>query len=201
MKLLEQVNAISSHLPGSKLDKLRIHNEIQAYMAYFGLPVVYLTLNPSATHSPIFQVMSGNAAVDLTKRYPDIPSSVERVISVASDPVACTDFFDFSIESCFEQLFGWDHKSKKSKKSKKDGGILGHLHAFYGTAEYTKCGQLHGHFLIWLNGSLNPSDVHKRMKKDSEWRDHFFAFFEDIIHHQLPDVPFDLIPDQNPCSE
>src|SRR5260370_16575543 len=98
----------------------------------------------------------------------------------------------------FEQLFGWDQESNKSKK---DGGILGHLHAFYGTAEYTKCGQLHGHFLIWLDGSLNPSDVHKRMKKDSDWRDHFLAFFEDIIHHQLPDVPFDFIPDWNQCSE
>ncbi|KAF8290396.1 hypothetical protein DL93DRAFT_2069047, partial [Clavulina sp. PMI_390] len=127
LKLLEEVNAITTHLPGSKLDKLKIRNDIRAYMGYFGLPVIYLTLNPSATHSPIYQVMWGDDAVDLTKRFPDLASSSDRAIRLASDPAAAADFFDFSINSCFEHLLGWDHNKHCSKKQ---GGILGRLRAF-----------------------------------------------------------------------
>jgi len=59
MKLLEHVNAISSHLPGSKLDKLRIRNEIRAYMGYFGLPVIYLTLNLVLRIARFFRLCGG----------------------------------------------------------------------------------------------------------------------------------------------
>jgi hypothetical protein len=62
------------------------------------------------------------------------------------------------------------------------------LRAFYGTAEYTKRGQLHGHFLIWLDGALSPTEVHNRMWHDDKWKEQFFRFFEDIIHHHAPDV-------------
>ncbi|KIM77660.1 hypothetical protein PILCRDRAFT_11920 [Piloderma croceum F 1598] len=48
-----------------------------------------------------------------------------------------------------------------------EGGILGHLRAFYGTGELTERANFHGHFLLWLVGR-------------------FFEFFEDIIHHHLP---------------
>jgi hypothetical protein len=48
MKLLSHVDAVVSHLPGSKMNKLKIRNDIRAYVGYFGLPVLYLTLNPRA---------------------------------------------------------------------------------------------------------------------------------------------------------
>jgi len=66
-KLLEHINAANKHLPGSKLEKLKMQNDIRAYMGFFGLPAIYLTLNPNATHSPIFQSMWGDDdIVDLT---------------------------------------------------------------------------------------------------------------------------------------
>ena len=55
-KLLEHVNATNKHLPGSKLEKLKMRNDIRAYMGFFGLPAIYLTLNPNATHSLIFKL-------------------------------------------------------------------------------------------------------------------------------------------------
>ncbi len=84
--------------------------------------------------------------------------------------MAGANFFDFSIESCFEYLLGWDHKNSRSHE---EGGILGHLHAFYGSAEYMKHGQLHGHFLIWLDGALNPTEVHDKMCTDKVWKEIF----------------------------
>ena len=111
-------------------------------------------------------------------------SARERAIRLAKDPVAAADFYEFSFKCCFEYLLGWDFKKGKSTDT---GGIFGHLRAFYGSSEYTECGNLHGHFLIWLAGGLNPSDVHKRLL-DKSYQEQFFSFFDDIIWHHLPDI-------------
>ena len=68
------------------------------------------------------------------------------------------------------------------------GGILGKLESFYGSSEFTERGILHGHFLGWLLGGLNPAEIHSRMRDDDDFQKRFFAFFEDIIHHHLPEV-------------
>jgi hypothetical protein len=107
MTLLKEVSAVSAKIPGSSASKLHIRNEIRAYMGYFCLPHLYLTLNPNASHSPIFQVIYGDDMVDLSSRYPALVESAERAIRLASDPVAGADFFDFSIKSIFEHLLGW----------------------------------------------------------------------------------------------
>jgi len=198
LTLLNEVNAVSANIPGSSASKLKVRNDIRAYMGYFGLPHLYMTLNPNASHSPIFQVMYGDEAVDLSARYPELIQPAQRAIRLAQDPVAAADFFEFSIENIFRHLLGWDYEKQRSTET---GGIFGRLRAYYGTAEFTERGQLHGHFLLWLDGGLNPSDVHTKMKLDSEWRDQFFEFFEDIIHHHLPDTDDVLLPNYEPRTQ
>jgi Helitron helicase-like domain at N-terminus len=133
MQLLKHVNTVSARIPGSQAAKIYTQNEICSYFGEFGLPQLYFTFNPSVTHFPIFQVMVGEQAVDLTKQFPFIVLSKDRALTVAEDPVAAADFFEFCVSSVFKYLFVWDFKTRKSKES---GGILGHLHAFYGTCEF-----------------------------------------------------------------
>jgi hypothetical protein len=156
------------------------------------MPQLYFTANPSARHSPIFQIMYGDTNVDLTKRFPQLVPSREWAVRLANDPVAAADFFDFSIKCIFEFLFGWDYQKKCFKP---EGGILGHLRAFYGVAELTERANFHDHFLLWLTGAINPSQLHKRLAADDEFKRQFFDFFEDIIHHHLPndDIPIDPV--------
>ena len=198
MTLLWEVNTVSAKIPGSSASKSQLRNEIRAYVGYFGLPHLYLTMNPAAGHSLVFQAMWGDDAVNLAECFPDLAPSHERAIRLTSDPVAGADFFTFMIEKFFSQLLGWDYSTQRSSA---DGGIFGHIRAYYGTAEFTERGQLHGHFLIWLDGDLNPSDVHARMKANPEWQQQFFDFFEDIIKHHLPDTDDELLPDQELRSE
>jgi len=66
-------------------------------------------------------------------------------LRLAQDPVAAADFFEFCIKMLFEHLFGWDFEDHCPKI---EGGILGHLRAFYGTPELTERGSFHGHFLL-----------------------------------------------------
>ena len=183
--LLREVNIVSKRIPGSMGSKLFARNEICAYMGYFGLPHLYITLNPNASHSPIFQVIWGDSTVDLDVRFPDLVDAAKRGIRVASDPVAGADFFQFSLDCFFARLMGWD---KDQNCSTAKGGIFGKLRAYYGSAEFTNRGFLHGHFLLWLCGGLNPSDVHAKMRTDPEWKQRFFDFFDTIIKHRLPDT-------------
>ena len=53
-------------------------------------------LIPSATHSPIFQVMVGDSAVDLTSQFPFVVPSKDRALRLTQDPVAAADFFQFA---------------------------------------------------------------------------------------------------------
>jgi Helitron helicase-like domain at N-terminus len=113
-------------------------------------------LTPSVTHSPIFQVMVGDHSVNLSNRFPFLVPSSKRARRLAKDPVAATDFFEFCVSTLFDHLFGWDYVLHKSKRCH---GILGLLRAFYGTCEFTECGSLHAHFLIWLVSGANPNEI------------------------------------------
>ena len=198
LDLLKHVNTIAARIPGSQAAKIFMRNEIRSYCGFFGLPHIYITLNPNAAHSPIFQVMFGDETVDLTKRFPILVSARERAIRLAKDPVAGADFFNFCITCIFQYMFGWDYDKQESTPL---GGILGKLEAFYGSSEFTDRGMLHGHFLVWLLGGLNPSDVHQKMRDDPGFQERFFAFFEDIIHHHFPDIDLEVDKSFEPRTE
>jgi Helitron helicase-like domain at N-terminus len=165
-QLLKHVKLISACIPGSDAAKLLSRNSIRSFFAMFGMPHIFLTLNLCAAHSPIFQLMYGDNTVDLGVHYPILVSASERAIRLAHDPVAASDFFEFSIHTIFQHLYGWDYKSHDTSIS---GGVLGHLQAWSGTSELTECANLHGHFLIWLLGGLNPDEVHKNLSKHDDF--------------------------------
>lgn len=169
--LLKHVNTVAAKVPGSQASKFYIHNEIRSYFGYFGLPHIFLTINPNAIHSPIFQLIFGDTTVDLSERYPFLKTAAERAKCVAKDPVAAADFFEFCVTCLYEHLFGWDYKRSCSTSR---GGILGRLRAFYGTSELTQRGGLHGHFVNWLEGGLNPNELHEHLRSDSDFESHFF---------------------------
>ena len=59
LELMQQLNIVSAHIPGSEASKIKTHNQIRSYSGLFGLPHIYITFNPCAAHSPIFQVIFG----------------------------------------------------------------------------------------------------------------------------------------------
>ncbi|KAE9390455.1 hypothetical protein BT96DRAFT_833421, partial [Gymnopus androsaceus JB14] len=133
LRLLREVNVVSAKIPGSQASKLSVRHEIRSYFGYFGMPHLFFTFNPSAVHSPVFQVIYGDESVDLSDRFPDVlKRRSERALRVAKDPVAAADFFEFMYVSLFRDLFGWDFDKGRSSEI---GGVFGRLHAFYGTAE------------------------------------------------------------------
>ncbi|THU92746.1 hypothetical protein K435DRAFT_581494, partial [Dendrothele bispora CBS 962.96] len=132
MKLFSKVKTITSHIPGSVASKIALRNDIRSYFMYFGCPQFFFTFNPSAVNNPAFHLMYGDTTIDLSTQEPDLPDFDTRARRVASDPVAASDFFEFSYKLLFSTLFAWDFEKQRSKP---EGGILGHIRAFYGTSE------------------------------------------------------------------
>ncbi|TFK20679.1 hypothetical protein FA15DRAFT_682417 [Coprinopsis marcescibilis] len=135
MDLLRYVNTIAEKIPGSYTAKISARTEIRSYFSYFGLPHLFFTFNPSPVHSPVFHVMYGDKTIDLSHRYPQLPSHSERMRRLAQDPVAAADFFEFSVRALFRHLFGWDYDKRQSSP---EGGILGRLRTFYAATESVK---------------------------------------------------------------
>ena len=185
MKSMQLVNTVASKLPGSHAAKLQARNECIAYCGAFGIPLFYLTINPNPLNSPVFSLMAGDEEVNLDERYPQLKPKRERTKMLVEDPVAAADFYEFSIRYIFDDLFGWDFEKGESWI---EGGILGKLRGFKGTHEFTERGCLHGHFLLWIDGALNPEQMHEKMRRDVAYRKEVLSFLDEAIRHDLPDV-------------
>ncbi|KAE8222469.1 hypothetical protein CF326_g8372, partial [Tilletia indica] len=181
--LLKKCEVVSAKVPGSKAVMNLARADIRAYVGQFGIFQLFLTLTPSTAHMPVFHVFYGDASVKLDLKAPELPSASVANVRLADDPVAATDTFHFHIAAVFKFLFGYDMRMKRSCA---DGGVLGHLKAFFLVKEHTMRGQLHGHILIWLEGGINPGDLRNLMKTDTEFRQRYLAFFDDLIVHELP---------------
>ncbi|KAF8573854.1 hypothetical protein K439DRAFT_1649908 [Ramaria rubella] len=95
LDLLKHINTVAARIPSSHASKILVHNEIRNYIGYFGLPHIYLTMNPNLVHSPIFQVMFGDTEVDLSSRFLQLVTSSECALCLAKAPIAAADFFKF----------------------------------------------------------------------------------------------------------
>ncbi|KAG1887961.1 uncharacterized protein F5891DRAFT_1218513, partial [Suillus fuscotomentosus] len=72
-----------------------------------------------------------------------------------------------------------------------EGGILGLVKGYYGCVEAQGRGTLHCHMLVWLEGALDPNEIHDRVMKDkdTDFQHRLLAFLDDSISNSLPDDP------------
>ncbi|KZV64785.1 hypothetical protein PENSPDRAFT_587816, partial [Peniophora sp. CONT] len=124
LQLLRQVRSVTSCIPGSDGAKCRALNEIRGYSSVLGVPHLFITLNVSAMHSPVFQFMCGNVTFDFDTRLPPIGTGRERAVNLANNPVLAARFFDFMVRAVFSALFGWDLVERHASEF---SGLLGPL--------------------------------------------------------------------------
>ncbi|KAE8238053.1 hypothetical protein A4X13_0g8535, partial [Tilletia indica] len=184
-RLLKKCELVSVRVPGSKAAMNLARAEIRSYIGEHGIFQLFLTLNPSPLHSPVFQVFFGDTGINLNIPVPMDLSAHERSVRVADDPVAASDYFHFHVHAVFKYLFGWDFTLKQSTPQ---GGLLGQLAAFYMVKEHTMRGQLHGHILIWLKGGLNPDRLREKLRADTAFQERYMRFMDSLIQHHLPDA-------------
>ncbi|KAJ3719273.1 hypothetical protein C8R42DRAFT_544087, partial [Lentinula raphanica] len=87
-----------------------------------------------------------------------------------------------------------------------EGGILGHVSAYYGCVEAQGRGSLHCHMLVWVEGGLNPNEIKEKILSDDSFgfTDRLKQFLDDTISSSIPPDPDPTLEIQSskyhPCS-
>ena len=164
--LMNSLSSAGAHVNGSPFQKTTYRREIFALMVQMGTPVLWITLSPAVTHSPIFLQIAGYN-VDLS----EIPSHVERAKLVANDPVAAAIYYNTIIDAFTKYLLGYNDSK---------GGIFGHVSAYYGMTEEQGTGTLHNHMLLWLHGFKNMSKLKSELENET-FKNNLKKYLERII--------------------
>jgi hypothetical protein len=189
LQLMKQVKSVTSNVPGSSAARLVMRNEIRALMFDKGLPSFYITINPADIYNPLVKFLSGED-IDIDNLLPEhVPNYKDQSILIAKNPAIAAKFFNIYMKAFIHSILGYDPLHNNL-----EGGILGVVKAYYGCVEAQGRGTLHCHMLIWIEGSLNPNEIKKRVFEDGDtiFRDRLLAFLDDTISNS---IPFD--PDSN----
>ena len=196
LELMRQVNAVSSHVPGSPASKVTMRNQIKSLIVDQGLPHFYITINPADVFNPLVKFLAGSD-IDIDKCLPSDHEYYQQALLVAKNPAAAARFFNVYMKAFIFAVLGYDEKNRNS-----DGGILGKVKAYYGTVEAQGRGTLHCHMMVWVEGGLHPDEIKRKIveDKDDNFQHRLVAFLDDTISTELPPDPDPSMPAYNPCA-
>jgi hypothetical protein len=101
LRLMREVNIITSPVPDSGQSKLVMRNEIRALMVEKGFPSFYITINPADLYNPLVKFLAGTE-IDLDSLTPkDIPDYYEQSVVIAKNPSVTARFFNIYHEGIY----------------------------------------------------------------------------------------------------
>ena len=202
LRLMKEVRAITSSVPGSASSKVKMRNEIRGMILELGLPSFFITINPADVYNPIVKFLAGGQ-VDLDDLMHDqVPNYWEQSVLVARNPVVAARFFNLYLKAFIRTVLGFDPSSCPNLSE----GILGVVKGYYGCVEAQGRGTLHCHMLVWVEGGLNPDEIKRRLGDDlgGDFGRRLLEYLEDTIASSIPDdvEPSVPVPSSNfhPCA-
>jgi len=163
--LMKNIKIIGAQTDDSVYTREACRDEMMGLVVYYGLPNLFMTINPSDIQNPIVSFWHGGTETkfNLDTLLPDFPSQSKRAQIVADDPVHACKFFTTVILAFLKSFLGFD-------KSADDGPLLNEtlfgcagLNAFFGTVECQNRGSLHLHMLVWLSGVPSTKELMDRI--------------------------------------
>ena len=118
--------------------------QLRALMITDGMPLLWITFNPSDLRSPIVLLLAG-----VSLPMSDGAASAFKTATATMNPVAIATFFDETCKAIFDHLLA---------AGSSEGGLFGPVSTYFGTVETNGRGMLHLHCLVWLKGMTNLSN-------------------------------------------
>ncbi|HLP35109.1 MAG TPA: DUF6570 domain-containing protein [Amoebophilaceae bacterium] len=174
-KLTDTLKAVGTRVKGSTYARLACRQEILSMQLRWGLPRIFLTINPHDYNSPLLFFINGKKET-IGGPFPKKLDYNNRRSTAISDPVAAAKFFHIVISKTLEILIGYERKDKM--------GVLGKVRGYYGTVETQGRGTLHFHCLIWLKDFPHTETFYDKLKCD-EYRDKVKEFIDNICTASL----------------
>ena len=186
LKLMNDVHLVTRQVPGSSGARVAMRNEVRALMHSKGMPTFFITINPADVYNPLVKLLAG-ADIDVDNLLPgEEPDYWEQSILVARNPVVAARFFHTYMTAFIKTLLKWDPSVPFP-----EAGVLGVVKAYYGCVEAQGRGTLHCHMLVWVEGGLNPTALHRRLQESdgAEFGKRLLVYLEDLIHTSIPPIP------------
>jgi hypothetical protein len=167
-KLINDLDHVNGHVPGSITQKKYMRNEIWSLISYYGAPSWFITFSPADNMHPISLYFA-----DTQETFnPTLRPENERYRLIAENPVAGARFFNFIVEMFIKHVLGvnQDHP-----------GLYGKTAAYYATVEQQGRLTLHLHMLLWILNSLSPQEIRDRiMDPNSDFQKRIVEYLESV---------------------
>ena len=188
-KVLNDIDYIGAHVPGSVTNRKHLRNEIWSLSAYLGAPSWFITYAPADIEHPIAIYLAGSD----TAIYPTNLSKDERFWMIANNPVAGARFFKIMTEAFIKHVLGYGSTYS---------GLYGKTAGYYGTVEQQGRLTLHMHMLIWIKHSLSPQEIRdKIMDPESDFQKKIVEYLEathigEFMDKTLAEVEHDICTEE-----
>jgi hypothetical protein len=112
-----------------------------------------------------------------------LPSRQEIAKTVYEHPFEAAEYFTRIVEIFFHDVCGWDMHARRPLK---DGGLFGHVKAFFGNPETAGRGGLHLHLLLWLHGMPRTEAEFEQRKLLQGWHESLIQWLDSFNRATLP---------------
>ncbi|HLO39007.1 MAG TPA: DUF6570 domain-containing protein [Lacibacter sp.] len=157
LTILDTLKSVGSKVTGSSYARLASRREILSLQLKYGLPRIFVTINPHDFNSPVLFFFNGikKNVSDLFE--PSLHYNRRRSIALG-DPVSAAQFFHTTVSCFLDILLGYQAETKV--------GVLGKISAYYGTVETQGRGTLHFHCLVWLASFPSTEKLLEKLESD-----------------------------------
>jgi Helitron helicase-like domain at N-terminus len=167
-KLINDLDHVNGHVPGSITQKKYMRNEIWSLISYFGAPSWFITFSPADNMHPISLYFA-----DTQERFsPELRPENEHYRLIAENPVAGARFFHFIVEMFVKHVLGVNQNHP---------GLYGKTAAYYAAVEQQGRLTLHLHMLLWILNSLSPQEIRDQiMDPNSDFQKQIVEYLESV---------------------
>ncbi|KAF8860612.1 hypothetical protein BDZ45DRAFT_310087 [Acephala macrosclerotiorum] len=172
-RLQRNIVAIGMQVPEFFSQKLKRRSKIKGLTVRDGMPVFWITINPSDLRNPLILLLAG---VEYSGDALPTANAAIRHATVTFNLVAVAQFFHHTCKAIFDGLLG----SNTGRI-----GILGQVSNYFAMIKTNGCGMLHLHALVWLIGNLEFSTLRDRVLRDKTFASRMIRYLESVIAHGI----------------
>jgi hypothetical protein len=182
-QLFKEINTITRDMELTDTAKLRQRKMLYSKQIYYGLPDLWVTINPGDVHSPLMLRLAG---VELKMNdkgfWEDFPQLVKRRLAAIRNPVAVVLYANQLMSAFVEALLGFD----EAAHSRSGPGVFGEpIRTYSWHQEEQNRGTLHWHGFVWFKNRPPREEFIKRLQSPA-FQQRVSRWLDDTIWRSEP---------------
>ena len=194
-----QLKVIGARMRGNDFTKLRYRRELFSLVPWYGVPQLWITVNPNDVDSPFLMTLCGQP-IDMAWKDEQIQAAMpefnKRCALIAANPAKSCEFFKLVVDAVNDCLFGFEqHLDPPHRRL----GVVGTVQCRYGIVEFQGRGVQHIHNLVHLRYPIAPDGLYSKLTSaNPAFKTTFLKYLDSYIcevlspHGSNPEKPRQL---------